>query len=72
MLQGSVTVQSAQSDGSVEGQDPGKTGASVPEMRDPQRIAAVYGPSYEMLAVLGVKTGLWSGGCADGRFSLGQ
>ena len=55
VLQGSVTVQSAQSDGAGEGQDPGKTGASVPGMRDPQRIAAVYGPSYEMLAVLGVE-----------------
>lgn len=48
VLQGSVTVRSAQTGGS------GSTGSS-PEMKDPQRIAAVYGPSYEMLVVLGVE-----------------
>ena len=51
VLQGSVTVRSAQTGGTGGS---GSTGSS-PEMKDPQRIAAVYGPSYEMLVVLGVE-----------------
>ena len=53
VLQGSVTVQSAQTGGADQSSDAGA--GNSPEMEDPQRIAAVYGPSYEMLVVLGVE-----------------
>ena len=50
VLQGKVEVLAGSS-----GSASGTSSTESEEMTDPQRIAAVYGPSYEMLKVLGVE-----------------